>query len=122
MENVSMEAALSFLYGFDYALGDFGDFQEERAGLSFVQDSVHRHKRLPGVQVSGGKTRLAGRLPQSRKVTKRGLPTTFQCGRRRAWCSINGIVRRTQENSQAILLLRSRLKAGCSQDWLPHYA
>jgi hypothetical protein len=50
MENVSMEAALSFLYGFDYALGDFGDFQEERAGLSFVQDSVHRHKRLPGVQ------------------------------------------------------------------------
>src|ERR1035438_7854831 len=42
---------------------------------------------LPALaNTSGANIRLPGRVPCKRKVTNRGCPTTFQCGRRLKYC------------------------------------
>jgi len=121
MEIVATKAALSFLYGFDYALGDFGDFQEERAGLSFVQDSVHRHERLSGVQGIWWEHSTCREAAPEAKSHEQGF-TYHVPVRQAAGVVLHHRYSASNPGNFSLDLLLSRLKAGCSQDWLPHYA
>jgi hypothetical protein len=121
VEIVAAKAAFSCLDGFDYAFCDFRDFQVERAGLGFVQDSVHCYEGFSSGQGVGWKFPIRRETAPEAESNKEGL--AYHVPVRQASCVVLHQLcsASTIEKFSGDLALR-RLKAGCSQDWLPHYA